>query len=83
MGSEASVVSTDYASFGFSFPAEDGKQWLDLTGDASNTIEGVEQTERRETVACCSELLAPCSIIGSSFYRISDWTSGLRIMRFS
>ena len=44
VGPEASVVSTNYAAFGFTFPAEDGKQWLDLTGDVSNTVEGVKQT---------------------------------------
>jgi hypothetical protein len=44
VGPEVSIVSTNYASFGFTFPAEDGKQWLDLTGDASNRVEGVEQT---------------------------------------
>ena len=44
VGPEVSVVSTNYASFGFTFPAQDGKQWLDLTGDVSNTVEGVKQT---------------------------------------
>jgi hypothetical protein len=43
VGPEASIVSGSYASFGFTFPA-DGKQWLDLTGDVSNTVEGVMQT---------------------------------------
>jgi uncharacterized integral membrane protein len=44
VGPEVSIVSTNYASFGFTFPAEDGKQWLDLTGDVSNRVEGVQQT---------------------------------------
>jgi len=44
VGPEASIVSTSYVSFGLKFPAEDGNQWLDLTGDVSNTVEGVEQT---------------------------------------
>lgn len=43
-GPEVSIVSGSYTSFGLSFPAEDGVQWLDLTGDASNAVEGVEQT---------------------------------------
>ena len=30
VGPEASIVSTNYAALGFTFPAEDGKQWLDL-----------------------------------------------------
>jgi hypothetical protein len=44
VGPEVSIVSTNYASFGFTFPAQDGKQWLDLTGDVSNAVEGVKQT---------------------------------------
>jgi hypothetical protein len=44
VGPEASIVSTNYASFGFTFPAEDGNQWLDLTGDLTNSVEGVKQT---------------------------------------
>lgn len=44
VGPEASIVSTNYASLGFTFPAEDGKQWLDLTGDGTNAVEGVQQT---------------------------------------
>lgn len=44
VGAEASIVSTKYAP-NFKFPAEDGNQWLDLTGDLSNQKgEGVEQT---------------------------------------
>ncbi|MDE3179024.1 MAG: DUF642 domain-containing protein [Acidobacteriota bacterium] len=42
-GPQASIVSKNYTSFGLSFPAEDGSQWLDLTGDGSNAVEGVEQ----------------------------------------
>ncbi|MGH9377982.1 MAG: DUF642 domain-containing protein [Terriglobia bacterium] len=42
-GPEVSIVSTSYTSAGLSFPAEDGNQWLDLTGDGSNAVEGVEQ----------------------------------------
>jgi hypothetical protein len=44
VGPEASIVSGTYVSAGLSFPAEDGAQWLDLTGDLSNRVEGVEQT---------------------------------------
>jgi len=44
VGPEASVVSGSYASLGFTFPAEDGSQWLDLTGDGTNAVEGVKQT---------------------------------------
>lgn len=44
VGPEASVVSGTYASECCVFPAEDGTQWLDLTGDLSNATEGVQQT---------------------------------------
>ena len=37
-------MSTNYVALGFTFPAEDGKQWLDLTGDGTNSVEGVKQT---------------------------------------
>jgi hypothetical protein len=39
--------------------------------------------ERGQTAAGRSELLATCSIMGSSAYQVFDWTSGLRIIRFS
>jgi len=39
-----SIVSGTFTQNGISFPAEDGAQWLDLTGDGTNSNEGVEQT---------------------------------------
>jgi Protein of unknown function (DUF642)/PEP-CTERM motif len=45
VGPQVSVVSNSYVSECCTFPAEDGLQWLDLTGDGSNRdTEGVEQT---------------------------------------
>lgn len=44
VGPQASIVNKSYASECCVFPAEDGVQWLDLTGDGSNRVEGVEQT---------------------------------------
>ena len=44
MGPEVSIVSGSYVSAGLTFPASNGNQWLDLTGDLSNTLEGVEQS---------------------------------------
>lgn len=38
------VVSGTFTQFGFSFPAQDGTQWLDLTGLSSNHATGVQQT---------------------------------------
>jgi hypothetical protein len=39
-----SIVSGTFTQNGISFPAEDGTQWLDLTGDGTNSNEGVQQT---------------------------------------
>ena len=44
VGPEVSIVNGTFTQSGFSFPAEDGNQWLDLTGDGSNSLEGVQQT---------------------------------------
>jgi choice-of-anchor C domain-containing protein len=38
------VVNGTFAQECCTFPAEDGAQWLDLTGLNSNSVEGVEQT---------------------------------------
>jgi len=43
-GSDVSIVSTTFAQNGVAFEAEDGNQWLDLTGDGSNSAEGIQQT---------------------------------------
>ncbi len=44
VGLEVSIVSESYAAGCCTFPAEAGHQWLDLTGDVSNQVEGVKQT---------------------------------------
>lgn len=44
-GGNVALVDQTYTESGFTFPAQDGNQWLDLTGLASNTLnEGVQQT---------------------------------------
>lgn len=43
-GAQVSIVSNTFAQNGVSFPAQDGIQWLDLTGENSNSSEGVSQT---------------------------------------
>ena len=43
-GSEVAIVSGSFNQSGFSFPAQEGVQWLDLTGVNSNAGEGVQQT---------------------------------------
>jgi hypothetical protein len=43
-GQDVSIVSGSFAQNGVTFNAEDGSQWLDLTGDGSNSTEGVSQT---------------------------------------
>ena len=44
VGPQASIVSGSFAQNGISFPAEDGVQWVYLTGDGSNRSEGVQQS---------------------------------------
>ena len=39
-----SIVSGSFSQECCTFPAEDGAQWLDLTGLDTNSVEGVEQT---------------------------------------
>ena len=44
-GTDVSVVNTNFVQECCSFPAEEGNNWLDLTGDGSNhDPEGVQQT---------------------------------------
>jgi hypothetical protein len=43
-GTSVAIVSGTFTQFGFTFPAQNGVQWLDLTGVNSNTTEGVQQT---------------------------------------
>ena len=42
-GTEVAIVSGTFTQSPFSFPAQDGAQWLDLTGVSSNSTEGVQQ----------------------------------------
>jgi uncharacterized protein DUF642/PEP-CTERM motif-containing protein len=44
VGPQASIVSGSFSQDGISFPAEDGLQWVDLTGDGSNSLEGLQQS---------------------------------------
>ncbi|HEV8030688.1 MAG TPA: DUF642 domain-containing protein [Stellaceae bacterium] len=43
LGTNVSIVSGSFSQNGVTFPAEDGSQFLDLTGDGSNSTEGVSQ----------------------------------------
>src|ERR1700724_2553466 len=43
-GTSVSPISGAYGFGGFTFPAQSGNQWLDLTGDVVNSTEGVRQT---------------------------------------
>jgi hypothetical protein len=43
-GTNVSIVSTSFSQGGVAFEAESGVQWLDLTGNGSNSTEGVSQT---------------------------------------
>lgn len=43
-GTVVSIVSTSFTQLGVSFQAQNGAQWLDLTGNGSNSSEGISQT---------------------------------------
>jgi len=43
-GTEVSIISTTFTQNGVAFEAQSGNQWLDLTGDGSNSTEGVSQS---------------------------------------
>jgi hypothetical protein len=43
-GTNVSIVSGSFSQNGVTFPAENGSQWLDLTGDGSNSTEGISQS---------------------------------------
>ena len=42
-GTNVAIVNGTFSQSGVTFEAEDGNQWLDLTGDGSNSTEGVSQ----------------------------------------
>jgi hypothetical protein len=42
-GTDVAIVSTTFTQSGVSFPAQEGIQWMDLTGLNSNSTEGVSQ----------------------------------------
>ncbi|HVE48338.1 MAG TPA: IPTL-CTERM sorting domain-containing protein [Casimicrobiaceae bacterium] len=43
-GTVVSVVGGSFSQLGVTFPAQNGVQWLDLTGNGSNAAEGVQQS---------------------------------------
>src|SRR5262245_30540208 len=43
-GTSVGIVSGTFTQLGVMFPAQDGSQWLDLTGLGSNSTEGVTQS---------------------------------------
>ena len=62
-GTDVGVCNTDFVQAGLSFVAEDGSNWLDLTGlNTNNDTQGVQQTV--------------ATIIGDS-YTLSFWVGNL------
>jgi Protein of unknown function (DUF642)/PEP-CTERM motif len=61
-GTDVGVCNTNFVQSGISFLAEDGLNWLDLTGLNSNNAEGVQQ--------------AVATIIGDS-YTLSFWVGNV------
>ena len=43
-GGNVGIVYTNFLQNGITFPAEDGNQWIDLTGTSNSPAEGVQQT---------------------------------------
>ena len=43
-GGNVGIVYTNFSQSGITFPAEDGNQWIDLTGTSNSPAEGVQQT---------------------------------------
>jgi hypothetical protein len=72
-----SIISGAYTEGGFHFPAEDAAQWLDLTGDASNTATGVQQSVATIIGATYNLSFYVGNIVGGGFGTTS--TVNLRI----
>jgi hypothetical protein len=68
---EVAIISDAFAFGGFTFPAQDGAQWLDLTG-STNTTAGIQQTVATTTGNSyllsfwVGNLVAPGDGLGSS-----------------
>ena len=76
-GFEVEIFSATFTLPGYSFPAHDGNQWLDLTGAHSNNIEGVSQTVSTVTGTTYTLTFWVGNVSGSSLGTIS--TVGLKI----
>ena len=62
-----SPVSGDYAQSGIRFNAQQGKQWLDLTGPMSNQATGVQQTVKTQPGASYELVFYVGNVVGGGF----------------
>ncbi|MEZ5565180.1 MAG: DUF642 domain-containing protein [Gammaproteobacteria bacterium] len=62
-----SPISGDYSSAGIRFNAEQGSQWLDMTGPVSNSATGVQQAVRTQPGTAYSLVFYVGNVSGGSF----------------
>lgn len=62
-----SPISGDYAQNGIRFNAEQGQQWLDLTGPGSNSATGVQQSVRTQPGATYELVFYVGNVSGGAF----------------
>lgn len=71
-GGRVSPISGDYQQGGTRFNAEHGRQWLDLTGDSSNSPTGVRQSVRTDPGATYELVFYVGNVAGGAFGRTSS-----------
>jgi uncharacterized protein (TIGR03437 family) len=76
-GSAVEVFNATAVVSGVKFPAQDGNQWLDLTGSTSNNLEGVSQTVSTVAGTTYTLTFSVGNASGGTFGSIS--TVGLKI----
>lgn len=71
-GGRVSPISGNYQQGGIRFNAEHGRQWLDLTGDSSNSRTGVRQSVRTDPGATYELVFYVGNVTGGAFGRTSS-----------
>jgi uncharacterized protein (TIGR03437 family) len=76
-GEAVAIVSGSFTQSGYTVPAQDGSQWMDLTGSSSNNIEGISQTAPTVSGKTYTLTFWVGNVSGSTFGTISS--VGLKI----
>jgi hypothetical protein len=71
-GGRVSPISGDYEQSGTRFNADEGRQWLDLTGDRSNSATGVQQSVHTQAGAAYELVFYVGNVSGGAMGRSSD-----------